>query len=177
MTRPPLLALLVACVLLLSSCVSAHMIELAAGKKECFFEDLHAEDKMTVTYQVGGGGHLDIDFWVSDRPSIEAMRRSHGQEGGGSARRGTSSTWGPAHPCSSASPRSHSGRRGDLEAAMALADAYSPSSWPARVDKRAGISSRELVTRAQPSALPPSSRPLLVHSPLDAPDPSRIYPD
>ena len=41
------------------------MIELAAGKKECFFEDLHAEDKMTVTYQVGGGGHLDIDFWVS----------------------------------------------------------------------------------------------------------------
>lgn len=20
---------------------------------------------MTVTYQVGGGGHLDIDFWVS----------------------------------------------------------------------------------------------------------------
>ncbi|KAG8704234.1 p24 complex component [Ceratobasidium sp. 395] len=43
----------------------AHMIEVPAGKKECFFEDLHVNDKMTVTYQVGGGGHLDIDFWVS----------------------------------------------------------------------------------------------------------------
>lgn len=24
---------------------------------------------MTVTYQVGGGGHLDIDFWVRYSPS------------------------------------------------------------------------------------------------------------
>ncbi|GJE84049.1 endosomal protein [Phanerochaete sordida] len=46
--------------------VSAHMIEVPAGKKECFFEDLHVNDKMTVTYQVGGGGHLDIDFWLAD---------------------------------------------------------------------------------------------------------------
>ncbi|KAJ3550183.1 hypothetical protein NMY22_g608 [Coprinellus aureogranulatus] len=44
--------------------ISAHMIEVPAGKKECFFEDLHVHDKMTVTYQVGEGGHLDIDFWV-----------------------------------------------------------------------------------------------------------------
>jgi len=44
--------------------VSGHIIEVNAGKKECFFEDLHANDKMTVTYQVGGGGHLDIDFWL-----------------------------------------------------------------------------------------------------------------
>lgn len=71
---------------LLQSLVSAHMIDVVAGKKECFFEDLHKNDKvcvvpsqhhwnaclcghillqMTVTYQVGGGGHLDIDFWVS----------------------------------------------------------------------------------------------------------------
>jgi hypothetical protein len=42
------------------------MIEVMASKKECFFEDLHKHDKMTVTYQVGGGGHLDIDFWLSD---------------------------------------------------------------------------------------------------------------
>jgi hypothetical protein len=64
-----------------ASLVSAHMIEVMASKKECFFEDLHKHDKvcrmhisassrheylqMTVTYQVGGGGHLDIDFWVS----------------------------------------------------------------------------------------------------------------
>lgn len=59
---------------------NAHMIDVLAGRKECFFEDLHKQDKvrskprsqispltsaqMTVTYQVGGGGHLDIDFWV-----------------------------------------------------------------------------------------------------------------
>ncbi|PSR73096.1 hypothetical protein PHLCEN_2v11043 [Hermanssonia centrifuga] len=46
--------------------VSAHMMEVPASKKECFFEDLHVNDKMTVTYQVGGGGHLDIDFWMTD---------------------------------------------------------------------------------------------------------------
>jgi len=46
--------------------ISAHSVEVPAGKKECFFEDLHVHDKMTVTYQVGGGGHLDIDFWLSD---------------------------------------------------------------------------------------------------------------
>ena len=23
-----------------------------------------SQQQMTVTYQVGGGGHLDIDFWV-----------------------------------------------------------------------------------------------------------------
>jgi hypothetical protein len=40
------------------------MIEVTASRKECFFEDLHEHDQMTVTYQVGEGGHLDIDFWV-----------------------------------------------------------------------------------------------------------------
>ncbi|KAF8915816.1 emp24/gp25L/p24 family/GOLD-domain-containing protein [Mucidula mucida] len=48
---------------------NAHMIDVLAGRKECFFEDLHKQDKMTVTYQVGGGGHLDIDFWLSDPTS------------------------------------------------------------------------------------------------------------
>ncbi|GAA5855131.1 hypothetical protein JCM8547_002393 [Rhodosporidiobolus lusitaniae] len=42
----------------------AHTIDLDAGAKDCFFEDLHTEDKMTVTYQVAGGGHLDVDFWL-----------------------------------------------------------------------------------------------------------------
>ncbi|KAJ6539069.1 emp24/gp25L/p24 family/GOLD-domain-containing protein [Mycena capillaripes] len=51
---------------LLPPLLSAHLIDIDAGKKECFFEDLHKHDKMTVTYQVGGGGHLDIDFWLSD---------------------------------------------------------------------------------------------------------------
>ncbi|KAF9055001.1 supernatant protein factor, C-terminal domain-containing protein [Hymenopellis radicata] len=49
--------------------VNAHMIDVLAGRKECFFEDLHKQDKMTVTYQVGGGGHLDIDFWLLDPTS------------------------------------------------------------------------------------------------------------
>ncbi|KAJ7086617.1 COPII-coated vesicle protein [Mycena epipterygia] len=52
--------------LFLPRLISAHLIDVVAGKKECFFEDLHQHDKMTVTYQVGGGGHLDIDFWLSD---------------------------------------------------------------------------------------------------------------
>ncbi|KAK7061491.1 supernatant protein factor [Favolaschia claudopus] len=51
---------------LLPALLSAHLIDVDAGKKECFFEDLHQHDKMTVTYQVGGGGHLDIDFWLAD---------------------------------------------------------------------------------------------------------------
>ncbi|KAJ8522965.1 hypothetical protein ONZ45_g537 [Pleurotus djamor] len=55
-----------ACIFYFATLVSAHMIDVNAGKKECFFEDLHKNDKMTVTYQVGGGGHLDIDFWLAD---------------------------------------------------------------------------------------------------------------
>ncbi|KAF9509509.1 hypothetical protein BS47DRAFT_1332256 [Hydnum rufescens UP504] len=51
-----------------------HMIELTAAAKECFFEDLHVNDKMTVTYQVGAGGNLDIDFWLSD-PQGLALRK------------------------------------------------------------------------------------------------------
>ncbi|KIR33627.1 COPII-coated vesicle protein [Cryptococcus deuterogattii MMRL2647] len=44
----------------------AHRIEIEAGEKECFYETLGPQDKMTVTYEVGGGGHLDIDFYVTD---------------------------------------------------------------------------------------------------------------
>ncbi|KAG6838003.1 hypothetical protein H0H93_008397 [Arthromyces matolae] len=46
--------------------VFSHLIEVPSGQKDCYFEDLHKQDKMTVTYQVGGGGHLDIDFWLTD---------------------------------------------------------------------------------------------------------------
>ena len=50
--------------------VHAHNIPLKAHTKECFHEQLHIDDKMTVTFQVGdrefgGAGNLDIDFWVS----------------------------------------------------------------------------------------------------------------
>ncbi|CUA67736.1 Endosomal protein P24B [Rhizoctonia solani] len=57
------------------------MIEVPPGKKECFFEDLHINDKMTVTYQVGGGGHLDIDFWLSDPINIALNKRLKESEG------------------------------------------------------------------------------------------------
>ena len=47
----------------------AHNIQLGAHSRECFHEQLHKEDKMTVTFQVGdrefgGAGNLEIDFWV-----------------------------------------------------------------------------------------------------------------
>ncbi|KAK4052867.1 p24 complex component [Microbotryomycetes sp. JL221] len=68
-----LLLLVVVVVVLCARTSSAHTIDLGAGARECFFEDLHAEDKMTVTYQVAGGGHLDIDFWLSGPPGDRVM--------------------------------------------------------------------------------------------------------
>ncbi|CCM01720.1 uncharacterized protein FIBRA_03785 [Fibroporia radiculosa] len=68
-------------IVLMPALVSAHMIEVSAGKKECFFEDLHVNDKMTVTYQVGGGGHLDIDFWLQD-PDNNALANHQRQSTG-----------------------------------------------------------------------------------------------
>lgn len=44
---PSLLSPVALILLLLSTLINAHMIELPAGKKECFFEDLHAEDKVS----------------------------------------------------------------------------------------------------------------------------------
>jgi p24 family protein beta-1 len=49
---------------------NAHNIQLRAHSRECFHEELHKDDKMTVTFQVGdresgGAGNLDIDFYVS----------------------------------------------------------------------------------------------------------------
>ena len=51
---------------------SAHNIQLRAHSRECFHEELHRDDKMTVTFQVGdrefgGSGNLDIDFYVCSR--------------------------------------------------------------------------------------------------------------
>jgi len=47
----------------------AHNIQLQAHSRDCFHEQLHKDDKMTVTFQVGdrefgSAGNLDIDFWV-----------------------------------------------------------------------------------------------------------------
>ncbi|KAG5944495.1 hypothetical protein E4U59_007171 [Claviceps monticola] len=51
--------------------VSAHNIVLPAHGIECFHEELHRDDKMSVTFQTGdrefgSAGNLDIDFWISD---------------------------------------------------------------------------------------------------------------
>jgi p24 family protein beta-1 len=47
----------------------AHNIQMNAHSRECFHEQLHRDDKMTVTFQVGdrefgSAGNLDVDFWV-----------------------------------------------------------------------------------------------------------------
>lgn len=44
-----LLLLWVSLLITLSAFVSAHMIEVSAGKKECFFEDLHINDKVRIS--------------------------------------------------------------------------------------------------------------------------------
>jgi len=53
-----------------ASVVSAHNVQLAPHSRECFHEDLHKDDQMSVSFQVGDrefghSGNLDIDFWVS----------------------------------------------------------------------------------------------------------------
>jgi p24 family protein beta-1 len=63
-----LLSLLVS-LLALSPFALAHNIQLRAHSRECFHEQLHRDDKMTVTFQVGdrefgNSGNLEVDFWV-----------------------------------------------------------------------------------------------------------------
>lgn len=46
-----------------------HNIQMGPHSRECFHEQLHRDDKMTVTFQVGdrefgGAGNLEVDFWV-----------------------------------------------------------------------------------------------------------------
>jgi hypothetical protein len=59
----------IAGLLALAGFSAAHNILLKAHSRECFHEQLHADDKMTVTFQVGdrefgSASNLDIDFWV-----------------------------------------------------------------------------------------------------------------
>ncbi|KAI8641521.1 emp24/gp25L/p24 family/GOLD-domain-containing protein [Parasitella parasitica] len=41
-------------------------IDIQPHDNECFYEELGKGDKLAVTFQVGEGGNLDIDFWISD---------------------------------------------------------------------------------------------------------------
>lgn len=55
--------------LLCAGAASGHTIQLKAHSRECFHEQLHRDDRMTVTFQVGdrefgNSGNLDIDFFV-----------------------------------------------------------------------------------------------------------------
>lgn len=56
----------------------AHNIALKAHTRECFHEELHKDDKMTVTFQVGdrefgGAGNLEIDFYVCSLGLLPAI--------------------------------------------------------------------------------------------------------
>ena len=68
--------------LLLSSLALAHNIQMGPHSRECFHEQLHKDDKMTVTFQVGdrefgGAGNLDIDFWVPPPlPPFHSLKNS-----------------------------------------------------------------------------------------------------
>lgn len=57
---------------------AAHNIQLGAHSRECFHEELHKDDKMTVTFQVGdrefgGAGNLEVDFWVNSPSSPPSL--------------------------------------------------------------------------------------------------------
>ena len=66
--------------LTLLATISAHGIQLYPHARECFFEELHKGDRMSVSYQVsdrefGSSGSLEIDFWVPPLPSCSGEER------------------------------------------------------------------------------------------------------
>ncbi|PWN29819.1 supernatant protein factor, C-terminal domain-containing protein [Jaminaea rosea] len=81
---PSMARLLFIAACLILACLSvtrAHMIELPPSQKECFYEDLNPSDQMTLTYQVGGGGHLDIDVWLDDPNNARLFEQRHKDTG------------------------------------------------------------------------------------------------
>ena len=57
---------------------SAHNIVLSAHGVDCFYENLHKDDTMTVTFQVGdrefgAAGNLEIDFWVRQEHTHDTL--------------------------------------------------------------------------------------------------------
>lgn len=47
-------------------CVVAFNVAVLPQQRRCFFEMLDKGDYFHISFQVGEGGHLDIDFWVSE---------------------------------------------------------------------------------------------------------------
>ena len=67
----------------MTTTVLAHNIQMGAHSRECFHEQLHKDDKMTVTFQVGdrefgGAGNLEIDFWVRLLQPLRLVRQAEG---------------------------------------------------------------------------------------------------
>lgn len=58
------LALIVVTTLITIQIVVAFSIAVPPQEQRCFFEILDKEDNLHVSFQVGDGGNLDIDFWV-----------------------------------------------------------------------------------------------------------------
>ncbi|BEI81334.1 hypothetical protein CcaverHIS002_0204940 [Cutaneotrichosporon cavernicola] len=55
----------------------AHRLDVDQGDRHCFFEDLQTQDRMTVTYEVGGSTHsgsLDIDFFVVGPGKVQVFK-------------------------------------------------------------------------------------------------------
>lgn len=61
-----ILALLTLTLLTLTRPSHAHSISLAPHARECFHEQLHREDRMTVNFQTDLGGNQQINFWLTD---------------------------------------------------------------------------------------------------------------
>lgn len=76
-------SLLLAAAGLFSTAV-AHNIQLPAHGRECFHEQLHKDDKMTVTFQVGdrefgSAGNLEVDFWVRSLARMPGSSSTSGE--------------------------------------------------------------------------------------------------
>ncbi|KAF9346988.1 p24 complex component [Mortierella sp. AD094] len=64
------LALLTVAVLVTIQSVAAYNVIVPAQERRCFFEHLDKGDNLHVSFQVGEGGNLDIDFWITDPNSV-----------------------------------------------------------------------------------------------------------
>ncbi|KAG9319220.1 hypothetical protein KVV02_003766 [Mortierella alpina] len=49
-------------------CVTAFNVGVPPQQRRCFFEMLDKGDYLHISFQVGEGGHLDIDFWATYGP-------------------------------------------------------------------------------------------------------------
>jgi hypothetical protein len=61
--------------------VLSHTIELTGNSIDCYFETLSIEDEMTITYQVSGGGHLDINFILYNPDQSTIIKHDHQNTG------------------------------------------------------------------------------------------------